>query len=114
MSVLNYLKNAPKFFELFKEGKELTNAATWKNRTIATNACIAFFGTIVVLAKSFGYDLKLDQDTVANFGAGIVAIVGVINAVMHTITSARVGLSTNGGDSSTEGQPSDADKSAEG
>ena len=40
MAILDYIKNAPKFFELFKEGKEVTNAATWKNRTIATNAIL--------------------------------------------------------------------------
>ena len=40
MSTFNILANIPKFFELFKEGKEVTNAATWKNRTIATNAIL--------------------------------------------------------------------------
>jgi len=100
MGIFNLIKNAPKFFELFKEGKEVANSATWKNRTIATNAVLALFGTALGLAKAFGYSLELDNDTIQNLAAGVVASVGVANAIMHCITSAKVGLPANNGNGS--------------
>jgi len=110
-SFLDYIKNAPKFFELFKEGKEVANAATWKNRTIATNAILALLGTALVLAKAFGFNVSLDSETTQNLAAGIVAFVTAGNAVMHTITSARVGMSANSGSGPGAEQPVDGSKS---
>ena len=103
MGVFDLFKSVPKFFELFKQGKEITNPATWKNRTIATNAVLALFGTGLALAKAFGYSLELDQDTLQNLAAGVVAAVGTVNAVMHCITSAKVGLPANSGDTGANG-----------
>ena len=111
MAILDYIKNAPKFFELFKEGKEVTNAATWKSRTIATNAVLALLGTALGLAKAFGFKLELDNDTLQGLAAGAVAVVTAINAVMHTITSARVGLSSNSGSGPTNGPTADVGES---
>ena len=98
MGIFTTIKSAPKFFELFQEGKELANAATWKNRTVATNCVLAFLATLVGLSKTFGYDIALDDQTIQGLAVGTVAIVGSINAVMHVITSAKVGLSSNNGD----------------
>ena len=112
MSV-KWLKALPAFWDLFKEGKELGNAATWQNRTVAANSCVALLGTGLVIAKAFGADIKIDQETLANLGAGIVALVAAVNAVMHTITSSRVGLPSNGiggagaGGAADGGQPSE-------
>ena len=111
MSLFDYIKNAPKFFELFKEGKEVADPTTWKKRTIATNVLLALIGTLLALAKAFGYPLSLDNDTIQNLAAGIVAIVAAVNAVMHVITSARVGMPSNSGSGSTAEQPVDGGKS---
>ena len=91
------------FFTLFKQGKQLANSATWKNRTIATNTLIAVLGAMVAIAKSFGYDLHLDDQTISALGAGVVAAVGVTNSVMHVITSAKVGLPATGAAGSATG-----------
>ena len=93
---MGIIKQLPKFFELFKEGKELADSATWKNRTIATNVVVAFLGTAFSVAQGFGLGVQVDSDTLASVGGGIVAVVTVVNAVMHTITSSRVGLQSNG------------------
>jgi hypothetical protein len=92
MSILDTIKNVPKFFELFQKGKEVANPETWKNATVATNVVVALLGTFVGLSKTFGYDLGLDDGTLQNLAAGIVASVGVVNAVMHVVTSKRVGV----------------------
>jgi hypothetical protein len=92
MGIFTVIKSVPQFFELFKEGKEVADPATWKNRTIATNVVLALFGTALGLAKAFGYPISLDNDTIQNLAAGVVASVGTVNAVMHCITSTKVGL----------------------
>ena len=80
------------FLTLFRQGKQLENSATWKNRTVATNAVVTLLAAATVIAKGFGYDLQLDDQVVQALGAGIVAAVAFVNAVMHVITSAKVGL----------------------
>ena len=111
MSLFNYIKNAPKFFDLFNEGKELANATTWKNRTVATNAVLALIGTGLALGKAFGFSLELDNDTLQGLAAGTVAVVTAINAVMHTITDKRVGLSADNGSGPTPGPTADIGES---
>ena len=93
------------FFIAFREGKELVHATTWKNRTLASNALVAFLGAAAVIAKGFGYDFNLDQETISAVGAGIAAFVTVGNSVMHVITSKKVGLSSD----SESGSPTGLD-----
>lgn len=85
----------PKFLELLKEGKELENAQVWTNRTAAANAIVAFLTTGLGIAAALGYDLKLDQQTIAALAGGLVAVVTAVNAIMHLITDKRSGLSSN-------------------
>jgi hypothetical protein len=96
MGVLNLVRNVPRFFELFRQGEEVANPATWKSRTVATNAIVAVLATLLAIAKSFGVDLALDNDTTQTMAAGAVAGVTVLNAIVHVITSKRVGLSSDG------------------
>ena len=80
------------FLTLFRQGKSLANSAVWKNRTVATNAVIAVLGAAVAIAKGFGYDISVDDQTVSAAGAGIAAMVCIGNSVLHVITSDKVGL----------------------
>jgi hypothetical protein len=80
------------FITLFRQGKELTHSATWKNRTIATNCLVSVFGAVLVIAKGYGYDFPINEESIQNIAVGAVAVVGAINAVMHVITSSKVGL----------------------
>ncbi len=85
------------FFTLFRQGKQLANSATWKNRTIAANALLALLGAALAVARGFGYDIQVDPDTLKALAAGIPAAVAFGNTVMHVITSAKVGLPSIGG-----------------
>lgn len=80
------------FLAAFRQGKELANAATWKNRTLAANALCAVLSAAVGLATFCGYRVDLDNDTLQALAGGIAALVCVVNSVMHTVTSERVGL----------------------
>jgi hypothetical protein len=84
----------PQFLDLFKKGKEVANAEAWKAGTIAVNTIVAFLGAALTLAKNFGYNLGIDDATLQQFAVGIASLAGLFNAIMHVITSARVGLSS--------------------
>jgi hypothetical protein len=86
------IKEFQAFFELFKQGKELANAASWKNKQVIGNTLIGFLGAAALLAKGFGYDLHLDEQTIQQVGMGIAAIYGVANSILTVITSAKVGV----------------------
>jgi len=103
MNLFSALKSLPTFFELFKEGKEISNPETWKNRTIATNVVLALIATAVGLSKTFGYEVALDNETIQSLAVGAVAAVGAVNAVMHCITSKKVGLSPDNWNSNPKG-----------
>ena len=86
------IKEFQAFLTLFRQGKELANSATWKNRTIAANALTACMGAVLVIAGGVGYDLHdVTPEQVSQASAGIVAIVGLVNSIMHVLTSAKVG-----------------------
>jgi hypothetical protein len=84
------------FFAALQHGKELTNAATWKNRTIAANSLFALLTALVGIGAALGYRLDVDSDTLQALAGGIAALFGFVNAVMHLATSARVGLPGGG------------------
>jgi hypothetical protein len=92
------IKQFSAFFEAFKAGKELTNAATWKNRQIAAGALTGLLGAAVVIAKGFGYDIDVDQATVEALAGGITALYAVFNVVLVATTSAKVGLPAGSAD----------------
>jgi len=89
---MNLFTALPQFFSLFQKGQEIANAETWKNATVATNVLVGVLGTLVSIASSAGYALPVDGGTLQTLGSGIVAAVGAVNAVMHVITSAKVGF----------------------
>ena len=54
-------------------------------------------GAVAAIAGGFGYDFNLSEETLQQAAAGAVAVVGIVNAVMHVVTSKKVGLPSNGG-----------------
>lgn len=90
---MNIFQAIPAFLDLFRKGKEVANAEAWKAGTITANVVVGVLGAIVTAAKAVGYDLPLEAQTLDVVGTAIVSVVAAVNAVMHVITSARVGLS---------------------
>ena len=93
--MFDIMKNISGFMDLFKKGKEVANPTAWKNGTIAVNSVFAVLGSAVSLAKGFGYNLGIDDGTLQSLATGLVSLAGLFNAIMHVITSARVGLSSD-------------------
>ena len=86
------IQNLMNFPTLFQQGKELTNSATWKQRTLLANTLTAVIGAALVVAKSYGYDVGVDGTTTGELATGLAAGVAAVNAVLQTITSSRTGL----------------------
>lgn len=84
---------ATDIWSAFQKGKELANAATWKNRGIAGNVVFGFLSASLAVAAGFGYKIDVDPDTLQAFAGGIAAAVTVVNAVLHVVTSSKVGIS---------------------
>jgi hypothetical protein len=83
------------FLELFKQGKEVANPAAWKNGTVGVNAVAGTLGAIAAIAAAFGYDFGLSEEVLQQIAGAVVAVAGSVNAVMHVVTSKKVGLPTN-------------------
>lgn len=80
------------FFVAFKQGKELANAATWKNAQLATGALASLLGAAVVIANGFGIDVHVSDALLQGAAAGVVALYGLFNAVATAVSSSKVGL----------------------
>lgn len=77
---------------VFRQGEEVADAKTWKDRTIAINAVVALLAALVSVAKAFGVSIDISADDLNALAAGVVALVGVVNGIVHVVTSAKVGL----------------------
>lgn len=84
------------FLDLFKQGKEVANPAAWKNGTISVNAVAGLLGAIAAIAAGFGYDFGLSEETLQQIAGGAIGVAGAVNAVMHVVTSKKVGMPSNG------------------
>lgn len=79
-------------FTVFHQGKELANAATWKNRTVAANTVFAVLSSAFGIAVAVGYKINVDPATLQALAGGIAAAVAVVNSLMHVVTNSEVGL----------------------
>lgn len=82
------------FWQAFQKGKQLTNAAVWKNRAIAGSLVLGFLTSALAVSKAFGYDIQVDAETLEAVAYGIAGLATFGNAVVHTVTSTKVGVSS--------------------
>lgn len=77
------------FLELFRKGSEVADPALWKNRSALVIALAAVIVAAAQVAKGYGYDLGIDNDTATAIAGGIAAIAGVLSTLT---TSKKVGI----------------------
>lgn len=73
-------------------GKEIKNPATWKNAQTTANALASLLATVVTLAKLFGYNIPVTDEQVIVISGAIAALLGVVNGIVTTISSSKVGF----------------------
>ena len=83
------------FFALARTGSAVTDPALWKNRSALVMALSALIVAAAQVAKAYGYDLGIDNDTATAIAGGIGALVGVWSTYA---TSDKVGLPAKRGD----------------
>lgn len=76
-------------WNLFKAGEQVEDPAKWKGHQITANAVGAAVLATVNVARSFGYELPVDEATANTIGAGVLA---VVNVVLTITTSRHVGV----------------------
>jgi hypothetical protein len=77
------------FLELARRGSAVTDPALWKNRSALVMALSAFIVAIAQVAKAFGHDIGIDNDTASAIAGGIAAVAGLWSTYA---TSDKVGL----------------------
>jgi uncharacterized membrane protein len=76
-------------FDLFRRGSAVADPALWKNRSALVMALSALIVAAAQVAKAFGYDFGIDNDTASAIAGGIAAVAGVFSTYA---TSDKVGV----------------------
>jgi hypothetical protein len=87
-------------FGLFRRGAALADPGALQNSAVLAALVVALAG----MAKAFGYDLHIDDQTAQAIAGGVAALAGVV----LTITSKSVGLPPKpsaGNDSTVDAKP---------
>jgi len=95
----NLLKN---ILPALQAGKIISNPAEWKHKQNITSALVAILGFILAVLPFVGVKLEISAEDVAMLAGGIAAILGVLNGVITTATSKKVGLSPSTAPSSKD------------
>jgi len=86
------------FFDVFRQGKSLAHADTWRNSKAATDALCGVLVGIVTLAGFFGYSIPADPDKLQALAGGIVAAYGIASGLLHIAASNDLGLPSKASD----------------
>ena len=79
--------------DILKKGKQVANPEAWKNGQITVSILVGFLGTLLTLAKVFGYDLPVTDEQLLSICSGIMAMFGVFyNPIATVASSNKIGL----------------------
>lgn len=79
-------------WKVFEAGESVANPTAWKKGQVTANMIGIALAAAVVFAKDFGYDLHLDDNTIAGLSAGIFALV---NWVCTVVSTEKIGVIGN-------------------
>lgn len=74
---------------VFQAGKSVANPKAWKMHQVSITMLAGLFIAIVQLAKAFGYEVPVDNETVTAISGGIIA---AANVVITIVSSDKIGL----------------------
>lgn len=75
--------------QALRAGKELANAAAWKNRQNAINAVVGLLVFAASVANAYGLEIQLTDDLAAGIATGVWA---AVNLYLTTATTSKIGL----------------------
>ena len=78
---------------VFRKGAVVADPAAWKNGQITVAVLTGFIGSLVALAKTFGYSLPLSDADLASIAGAVLAVTGLfIHPAVTVASSDKVGL----------------------
>lgn len=97
------IQKTTSLWQAFKAGKELANAAVWKDNARLTGAISAALAAVFGVLAAWGYYWNISQDDLVAIASGIVGMLSVYHTIVHTVTSAKVGFGV--ADAQVEAEP---------
>jgi hypothetical protein len=79
---------------VLRAGKAVDNPTAWKQHQVQANQVTVFLAALAMLAKGLGYDLHLDDATLAAVGGGLFALVNWVFTVVSTDKVGALGNAT--------------------
>lgn len=89
------MKKLISFIDVLRRGAAVSDPALWKNRSGLAIALAGLIAALVQLAKAYGHELPLDEDSITAIAGGLAAAVGLW---VTYATSDKVGLPPKRGD----------------
>lgn len=88
------------FFEALKPGKEIANAAAWKEAQLLLNKWGGLVVFALATARMFGIDPGLSDDQILGLLSGAAVIYCVFNGSATVVSTSKIGLrrGSDGGD----------------
>jgi uncharacterized membrane protein len=83
------LEKVSALWSLFRKGEAVADPAKWKSRQVTSTMLAALLIAAVQLAKAFGYEVPIDNESAMAIAGGIIA---VFNTVFTIITSKHAGV----------------------
>lgn len=80
-------------WKLFKAGEAVANPKLWKTHQVSITMLGGLIIAAVQLAKTFGYELPIDENTAQVIAGGVLAVVNVIFTIT---TSKHIGIAPTG------------------
>lgn len=77
------------FISLFRKGNEVADVEKWKKHQMTATIVAPFLAALLMLAKSYGYDIPLNNEDLLQLAGGVVV---VVNLVLTMATSKRAGI----------------------
>lgn len=99
---------------VFRAGKKLTNATTWKNGQLLGSTLVTLIGGGLAIAAAFGYKINLDGDGISAISLAVVAVVGLFNGGVTVATTTSIGLPPAPSDPPSNGSDRGIDRGIEG
>jgi hypothetical protein len=75
-----------------QKGKEIANPGTWKNRQNTINILSALLGVVLFGLRFSGMNISITDEELLVIATGIATVLGAINSIITTASSAKVGL----------------------
>lgn len=76
------------YFDVLRVGSQVADPVAWKKRQINGTIVAALILALVKLARGYGYEIPVDQETANVIG---LAVIAVVNIVLTLATSQKVG-----------------------